>query len=699
MPVAVKPRVVARRRPPVIKRFLVDEHLDVGARDGPSEKVARLDLGLDGVADTEGPGAPGVVPGHAHEDLELRQLVFLQAKQRRRTDRVTAPGCRERHLVLAQRQRLAQHEFGPGSPERVELEHALVDFAARPADLVPDGLLGGRRVAAAVVRSRSDLPPDGLQRPVGGPVGGRVDGPLPGAAGMTEPAAHRERLPAVDRGCHEIAVIPLAVARARIHREPGQSVVPGLLDGLAAGEAVVPVRVGPQLHARAGHRRAVDRVADVGDHLPAPRLENNREIRDQDQVARGLAVGGRLQQVRSDGQVLIHPDRLAAPGVFARVPGIEPPRLDLPPAGGIQVPDPLVEVALLEGRVDVAGEVHAVQRQVHAAEIAPLHIELDLGAGQEDAGDRDVELRLGDLLDLVLRVVVVAGLALAELPGESPVQLDRLDEVRLLPPLPVSRSDHPAVVGHPLRVVEQRVVVPRAGASERQRRLELRLDPPPLRPRPAVLFQGHRQQVMRAGAIQSVSRDRAGVLQDVQRNVVVIPVVVLTPRGVGHAPHHLQVAAPRRLKVAVPRPPVQRLLVVLPALGPVLRTSAQPPEVAERLVHLGPHPVAVLGPLDRLGQCLQPPARGLKDGVVMGSRPGLGPPRGIGDAELDPTGLRRREIQVAEPLVQLQRTRVRTLRVERLGLVTAPLVLRVRGRGRERRAKNGGHGQETDERA
>ena len=379
--------------------------------------------------------------------------------------------------------------------------------------------------------------------------------------------------------------------------------------------------------------------------------------------------------------------------MLARVLGLDRPALDLLSRSGVEVPDPFTELPLPGGRIEVAGEVHAVKGQPDGLEVPPVEIESDLGPRQEDVGDGGRELRLRDLPDLVVRVVEVAGLALAKLADEPPVEGDRLDVVRLLPPLPVGGDGDPPPLGEPLGVVVERVVIPRVLLAELKRRLELAFDPLPLRPGAAVLAKPHGQQIVRAGLILGPAGDGAGVLQDIERDVVVaVPPLVPAPLGRGHPPHHVQVAAPGELEVVGARPEVESVLVMLPPLAPVLRAAAGPPEVAERFVGLGPDAVAVLGPLEFADDRLQLATSLFVDRVVVGARSGAGPPAGVRDPEGDPAGLLGGELQprLAGKLGRLGVERVRSgkgaLGVGGLGEVLDPGVL---GRSRLRPAQGG----------
>ena len=252
-PLAVVPGVVAGRHPVVIERLLVDEHGDVGVGHRPAEVVIGFNGHLDGLADAEGLLAPLVVAGRGHRDLELRQLVLLEAKELGVADRPPPLAGPEGDLVLAEGHRLAQLEPAPGAAEGVERELALVDLAAGAGDLVRDDALLRRGVARSVVGPGGDLPLNRLARAVGGPIGARVDLPRSRARRPGKTGAGAEGLAITGRGGHQEAVVPLAGPGLRVYGEPAQPLAIGLGDLVGAGPALVEVAVVPQAHPGPGN--------------------------------------------------------------------------------------------------------------------------------------------------------------------------------------------------------------------------------------------------------------------------------------------------------------------------------------------------------------------------------------------------------------------------------------------------------------
>ena len=108
----------------------------------------------------------------------------------------------------------------------------------------------------------------------------------------------------------------------------------------------------------------------------------------------------------------------------------------------------------------VTREIDTSQSEVDPPDVAPRHVVLDLGIRQKNAGHGDLNRRADEGLDLFLRLVVVASFSLGILEHEATEQLQRFHVVRLLPPLAIGQRDHCTLVGHPLRIVVQRVIVP-----------------------------------------------------------------------------------------------------------------------------------------------------------------------------------------------------------------------------------------------
>lgn len=125
----VEPAELARLLPREVIRVLMHDDLDRRVRHRPAEIVVGLDVDLDLVTGAEGFLAP-VHLGRLHGDLELRQLVFLQAKERRVADVRVVALVAELNLILTETLLLGEFERRPTGAELVQLEVALLHLRA-----------------------------------------------------------------------------------------------------------------------------------------------------------------------------------------------------------------------------------------------------------------------------------------------------------------------------------------------------------------------------------------------------------------------------------------------------------------------------------------------------------------------------------------------------------------------------------------
>ncbi|NBU07749.1 MAG: hypothetical protein EBS84_01830 [Proteobacteria bacterium] len=211
-------------------------------------------------------------------------------------------------------------------------------------------------------------------------------------------------------------------------------------------------------------------------------------------------------------------------------------------------------------------------------------MELDFRVRQEDVADGHAEVYLGDVANLLLRLLPVTRLALVELRNQPPEQRERLHVILLLRPVAVLERDGAALVHHPFGVVIQRVIIPIRPFAGLERRLEMLRHPRARIPVTAVILERHREEIMRVGLVVLRGGYLQHVLENVQRDdVAVVPVAVirLRLRRLGGAPYDAEVTRPRLLRRPLPGPPVQHLRVMLPRRAPVALVARRPVRVSE----------------------------------------------------------------------------------------------------------------------
>ncbi|MGC4120263.1 MAG: hypothetical protein QM765_37915 [Myxococcales bacterium] len=643
--VVVVPAEVAPRAPVRDVRALLDQHLDVGVGHGAAEEVVDLDLRLDGVAQPVALRAAGLVAGRRDLHRELRQLVLLQPEERGAAD-VAGLRVPEGDAVLAQRVLLLELERAGCGAERVELCLALERLGpARVGHLPVQGLALGRRVDRAVVGADHELELHLLLGPVRGAVGEGVDAPGGAPAPKHADAAFGERLAAAQRGGDDVvAAVPTGNLETR--HALGARLRP------LRGDLLVAVRPAalPERHVGPGDRRAVGRGGDPGDDLGAHGLDRDHRVGHEDQVA-PLALdarGGGLEDVGAGGE-LVGPDQgLAARDVLALVLGLPGPGLHLLRLAEVDLAREPALVLLVAGRrfglalllrtqPQVVGQLHPVEREVDGLHVAPGERQLRRGVRQEHSRRREVEARAGDVVDALLRRVPEARLALLELGHQPPVDGHRRDVVRGRAPAAVRGLRQPPLVLQELAVLPQRVVVPVVRLASLERRLELLGDAGARLVVAAGVVERHRHQVVAQDLVAVGAGELEEVLGQGERQGAVVAVVVVgvAPGRERGAPHHGQVALAGQLQIRRAGPPVEGLLVVAEAARGAI-AAAEPVEVAQGLLHLGPDAVAVLGAVGVLDQLLQRLPRGLEAGRVrrLGARQRA--PLGVGQAEREP---------------------------------------------------------------
>ena len=288
--VRVVPRVLAQRHPEVLEGLLVDQQLNVGVGHRTAEVVGRLDLGLNPVPEPEGLSASQLIDRRADVDGELRELVLLEAEELRRADRPPPALVVEGDLILTKGHRLREGKLAPRASEDVQRKLPLIHLAPRACDLVADHLSGGGRIATPVVGAGGDLEVDGLAGAVGGPVRHRVDLPRLMLAGGRRAWSQAKRLTPVHRRGHDEPMVAFPRSRARVDLESGEPLVVGAGDRVTSRVALVEVSHRPEVDAGPGDRRPVPGITNPRQHISRPRLDDDRNVGDEDELACGDAA-------------------------------------------------------------------------------------------------------------------------------------------------------------------------------------------------------------------------------------------------------------------------------------------------------------------------------------------------------------------------------------------------------------------------
>ncbi len=187
-----------------------------------------------------------------------------------------------------------------------------------------------------------------------------------------------------------------------------------------------------------------------------------------------------------------------------------------------------------------------MQGQIDAVDVSEVQRVLHLGSGQEEVGHAHHDLRIGDLLDLVPRVVEVLALALPELLQQPAVHGHRAREIGLRSPLAVLERDHATLAFEPHPVRVEGVVVPRLAAADLDGLLEALEHFRALAERARLAGERAGQQVVEESLLLRL-RDVEGVAQDADRNSADREVVALRlPARPGKLPDDPQVALPRQ---------------------------------------------------------------------------------------------------------------------------------------------------------
>ena len=323
----VEPAELARLLPREVIRVLMHDDLDRRVRHRPAEIVVGLDVDLDLVTGAEGFLAP-VHLGRLHGDLELRQLVFLQAKERRVADVRVVALVAELHLILTETLLLGEFERRPTGAELVQLEVALLHLrAVRAGDGEGNRLVRRRGIHRAVVAANHRLPLHRLLRAIRRAVSEGVDAPRLVRVAIGVSVAGAEGLFVPERGGGEDFHVVVHRPGDFKHRE-------AVLVRRLVLRARLPLVVAhmppfPEASLRVRQRLAGERIRDEDEGGLAAGLEHQRRIGHEHEVARGLPAALRFEDVSAGAQLAVHAQRRVARAVVALVLRVVRPRLRL----------------------------------------------------------------------------------------------------------------------------------------------------------------------------------------------------------------------------------------------------------------------------------------------------------------------------------------------------------------------------------
>ena len=107
---------------------------------------------------------------------------------------------------------------------------------------------------------------------------------------------------------------------------------------------------------------------------------------------------------------------------------ISRPRFDRRASGRLQVPDPVaVRVTFAfffagdSREAYVLSQIDFIERKINAFKVARAQSELKFRIGKKNIGHTDADGWLGDVLDLLQGLIVIARFAFDEFPGQTPI--------------------------------------------------------------------------------------------------------------------------------------------------------------------------------------------------------------------------------------------------------------------------------------
>src|SRR5439155_16638776 len=209
---------------------------------------------------------------------------------------------------------------------------------------------------------------------------------------------------------------------------------------------------------------------------------------------------------------------------------------------------------------------------------------------------------------MLTSLVVVTRLSLLVFVYQPAQEVERLDVIQFLAPLPIAERDGSTPIDQPLRIVIEGIVVPLRGFAGFEGCFEFLRHVLALFPLIVLLAEGHRNQVVRMRSIVFSLGNLEGVFEDLERDEIAVVTVVIIGLGIawlGHGPDDIQIPFPSQFEIMSAGPPIQCLLVMRPGLAPISSVPPSPPKVPEGLMDFSPDTVTVLHALKVPNQDLQ----------------------------------------------------------------------------------------------
>ena len=313
----------------------------------------------------------------------------------------------------------------------------------------------------------------------------------------------------------------------------------------------------------------------------------------------------------------------------------------------------------LVAQLYVAIQFDRIKRQFDFLYVAPIQKVLDLGIGQEHVWDAEADLRIGNIANLLLRLLPIPRFAFGKFTDQLAEQFERLDVVRFGAPIAVRAGGNAALAHHPLGIIVKGIIVPVCGLARLDGGFEFFGHAGALFPF-ALVAKRHRDQIMRMRFVILGLGNLQSVFEHLERNIippVAVMVIRLDLRRLGHPPNDLQIARAGRLDIARAGPPIERLLIKRPRCAVIIIVAARPVKIRQRLLHLRPDAVMIFDPGNITDEHFELMARVLELGSVRIFGGGLGTPLRISESELHPAFLLGRQIEPLGLLICLMRQR------------------------------------------
>ena len=112
--ILIKPRIIVRPMPIMVKRILINHNLHARIRHRAAKVIVSLNVHFDFLTDAES-FLLTVFLRCLDADLEFRQFVFFQSEERGRANLTLLSGVPESNVIFAQRHRFAELQRTPGA--------------------------------------------------------------------------------------------------------------------------------------------------------------------------------------------------------------------------------------------------------------------------------------------------------------------------------------------------------------------------------------------------------------------------------------------------------------------------------------------------------------------------------------------------------------------------------------------------------